>query len=320
MTKVGVRVELIQLTHPLDANLKVSGEKVMALGYFDGVHVGHQKVIRTAVDLARETGRKAAVMTFHPHPSVVLKQLNKREDYITPLEEKARLIRELGVDELYIVTFNEAFSQLSPQEFVDAYLIKLDVKHAVAGFDFTYGKMAKGNTSTLPEDARNMFKVTVIDKVEQGDQKVSTTSIREAILNGHVEEVIPMLGRPYQIQGMVVHGDKRGRTIGFPTANIKTHSPYVYPDTGVYAVEMEIETGRYQGVCNIGYRPTFYEQEKKPLIEVHLFDFNGDLYGETVKVVWYKKLRSEQKFNGIEALKAQIENDKQEAIAFFNTN
>lgn len=310
-------MEIIQLSQPPDTGKAPTGEKVMALGYFDGVHIGHQEVIQTAVQKAQELGYKAAVMTFHPHPSVVLKQLNKREDYLTPIEEKARLMRELGVDELYIVTFNETFSQLSPQEFVDLYLIKLEVKHVVTGFDFTYGKMAKGNPSTLPEHSRNMFKVTVIDRIDQEGQKVSTTLIREAILNGQVAQVIPMLGRPYKIEGMVVHGDKRGRTIGFPTANIKTHAPYVYPSNGVYAVEMETEHGRFQGVCNIGIRPTFYDKEKKPLIEVHLFDFNGDLYGETVTVRWYKKIRSEQKFSGIDELKAQIEKDKEEALTYF---
>lgn len=309
-------MEVIHLTQPPDPQ-KSSGEKVIALGYFDGVHIGHQQIIKKAVDLAREKGKKAVVMTFHPHPSVVLKQLNKREDYLTPVEEKANVLRNLGVDELYIVKFDEGFSQLSPQEFVDLYLIKLDVKHVVAGFDFTYGRMAKGNMETMKTESRTMFDVTVISKVEQENEKVSTTHIRELVQEGHLEKAQSLLGRLYAITGMVIHGDHRGRTIGFPTANIKTHAPYVYPETGVYAVEMETERGLFQGVCNVGYRPTFYEQEKKPLIEVHLFDFEGDLYGETVKVYWFKKMRNEQKFDGIEALKTQIEQDKQAALQFF---
>jgi riboflavin kinase/FMN adenylyltransferase len=258
-------------------------------------------------------------MTFHPHPSVVLKQMNKRNDYLTPMEEKADLIRKLGVDELYIVKFDEAFSQLTSQEFVDEYLIKLDVKHVVAGFDFTYGRMAKGNMTTLENESRNMFDVTVVSKVDIGNEKVSTTHIRELILGGQVEQAIPLLGRPYKINGMVVHGDKRGRTIGFPTANIKTHAPFVYPKTGVYAVKLASDEGEFDGVCNIGYRPTFYEQEKMPLIEVNLFGFNGNLYGETVSVYWYKKIRDEQKFSGIDELKAQIERDKQEALDYFSS-
>ncbi|HSU78780.1 MAG TPA: riboflavin biosynthesis protein RibF [Candidatus Angelobacter sp.] len=311
-------MDIIQLTHPLDPKLTKDGEKVVALGYFDGVHLGHQKVIQTAVDEAQKKGRKAAVMTFHPHPSVVLKQLNKRNDYLTPIEEKADLIRKLGVDELYIVKFDEAFSQVSSQEFVDDYLIKLNVKHVVAGFDFTYGRMAKGNMTTLENESRNMFGVTVVSKVDIGNEKVSTTHIRELILGGHVEQAIPLLGRPYKIRGMVVHGDKRGRTIGFPTANIKTHAPFVYPKTGVYAVKLASDEGEFNGVCNIGYRPTFYEQEKTPLIEVNLFDFDGDLYGETVSVYWYKKIRDEQKFSGIDELKTQIAKDKQQAYDYFS--
>jgi riboflavin kinase / FMN adenylyltransferase len=311
-------LDIIQLTHPLDPELTKDGEKVMALGYFDGVHLGHQKVIRTAVEEAQKKGRKAAVMTFHPHPSVVLKQMKKRNDYLTPMEEKADLIRNLGVNELYIVKFDEAFSQLSPQEFVDEYLIKLDVKHVVAGFDFTYGQMAKGNMTTLEKESRNMFGVTVVSKVDIGNEKVSTTHIREQILDGQVEQAIPLLGRPYKIRGMVVHGDKRGRTIGFPTANIKTHAPFVYPKTGVYAVKLVSDQGEFNGVCNIGYRPTFYQEEKTPLIEVNLFDFEGDLYGETVSVYWFKKIRDEQKFSGIDELKAQIAKDKQQALNYFS--
>ncbi|WEG11577.1 riboflavin biosynthesis protein RibF [Pullulanibacillus sp. KACC 23026] len=312
-------MEIIHLTHPIDHRLKTSGEKVMALGYFDGVHIGHQKVIQTAVESAREKGQKAAVMTFHPHPSVVLKQLKKRDDYLTPVEEKARLIADLGVDELYIVTFSQAFSQLTPQEFVDTYLIMLDVKHVVAGFDFTYGRMAKGNMTTLLEESRNMFKVTVVPKVELTEVKVSTTLIRDHILEGQVDRVIPMLGRPYSIKGKVIEGDPKGRTIGFPIANVNTDEPYVYPQSGVYAVEVETKIGRRQGVSTVSERTAFNEQEIKPLIEIYLFDFNGDSYGETVTVFWYKKLRDERAITETEELKAQLEKDKREAIAFFNT-
>lgn len=291
----------------------------MALGYFDGVHIGHQKVIGKAVDIAREKGKKAAVMTFHPHPSVVLKQLNKREDYLTPIEEKARLIRKLGVDELYIVKFNKAFSQLTPQEFVDLYLIRLDVKHVVAGFDFSYGRMAKGNMTTLKEESRNMFGITVVSKVELENVKVSTTNIRELIICGDVDQAIPLLGRPYAIKGMVVHGDKRSKTMGFPTANIKTHSPFVFPKTGVYAVEMETDHGRFKGICNVGFRTALHEDDQKPIIEVHLFNFNDDLYGETVTIFWYKKIRDEQNFDGVEQLKVQLAHDQQKALEILTT-
>lgn len=313
-------MEIIQFSHPLDPNSSSTGDKVIALGYFDGVHIGHQKVIRTAVEEAQKKGLKSAVMTFHPHPSSVLKQLKRREDYLTPIDEKARLIKNLGVDELYIVKFDESFSQLSPQEFVDTYLIKQEVKHVVAGFDFTYGKMAKGNMETMIQESRNMFGMTVVPKLDYDNEKVSTTHIRELLLNGRVDQAIPLLGRPYSITGMVVHGDKRGRTIGFPTANIKTHAPYLYPELGVYAVQLETEAGTYNGVCNVGVRPTFYEQEKTPLIEVYLFDFEGDLYGETVTVKWYTKIRNEQKFKGLDELKGQIERDKNQTIVFFSNS
>ena len=181
-------METIHLTQPSEEPIDGAGEKVMALGYFDGVHLGHQEVIKTAVNIAHSKGQKAAVMTFHPHPSVVLKKMDKRSDYLTPPEEKAKLIKALGVDLLYFVRFDSAFSQLSPQAFIDQYIIRLNVKHVVAGFDFTYGRMAKGTMETIKQESRNMFAVTTVPKLVINDHKVSTTHIRELILAGKMEE------------------------------------------------------------------------------------------------------------------------------------
>ncbi|MFC7392593.1 bifunctional riboflavin kinase/FAD synthetase [Scopulibacillus cellulosilyticus] len=311
-------MEKIFLTHPPEIGNKDAKEKVIALGYFDGVHIGHQKVIKTAIEYAREKGLEAAVMTFHPHPSVVLKQLNKRENYLTPPEAKAELIQELGADLLYFVKFDEAFSQLSPQSFIDEYIIKLHAKHIVAGFDFTYGRMAKGTMGNIDEYSRKMFNYTVVPKVEYQDEKVSTTKIRSLISEGKVDEVVHCLGRHYQVSGTVVHGDKRGRTIGFPTANVKCDEPYVYPAKGVYAVKCQTKNGWYNGVCNVGQRPTFYDREQPITIEVFLLDFDGDIYDENIKVFWYKKLRDEKKFDGIDQLVSQIEKDKQQTIEYFS--
>lgn len=310
-------MEIIRLTHPPDIPLDNAGEKVMALGYFDGVHVGHQEVINTAVNLAKQKGMKSAVMTFHPHPSVVLKQLAKRDDYLTPPEQKAADIKKLGVDFLYFVRFDKEFSSLLPQAFIDEYIIRLNVKHAVAGFDFTYGKMAKGNMETITQHSRNMFETTTIQKVTLDGEKVSTTKIRELVQEGAIEKANNLLGRPYRMDGMVIHGDKRGRKMGFPTANIKVHSPYVLPSDGIYAVKMQTESGWHQGVGYIGKRPTFYNEHQPAVVEVHLFDFDSNIYGETVSVEWYSKVRDDISFDSAEELIGQMEKDKQEAEAFF---
>ncbi|TCP30288.1 FMN adenylyltransferase /riboflavin kinase [Scopulibacillus darangshiensis] len=311
-------MEKIYLTHPPDINHDDTKEKVIALGYFDGVHIGHQRVIKAGVEMAREKGLQAAVMTFHPHPSMVLKQLRKRDNYLTPPDAKAEVIADLGVDLIYFVTFNETFSRLSPQEFVDEYLIKLHAKHVVAGFDYTYGRMAKGNMENIGEYSRKMFSYSVISRVDMDGEKISTTKIRELISDGAVDRAARYLGRPYEMKGVVVHGDKRGRTIGFPTANIQCDAPYVYPANGIYTVQMKANGRWYNGLCSIGIRPTFYDDNQPVTIEVYLLDFNGDLYGEEVTVSWGKKLRDEEKFDNVEDLVAQMENDKVKAICYFS--
>lgn len=289
----------------------------MALGYFDGVHKGHQKVILKAKEIAKNKGMKSAVMTFHPHPLVVLR---KQEDieYLTPLDEKIKLIEQLGVDLLYVVEFTKEFASLLPQQFVDEFIINLNVKHVVAGFDFTYGHLGKGSMETMPFHSRDQFLHTTVEKLTDHDRKVSSSLIREVILGGDVTYAETLLGRPHFITGTVIHGDKRGRTIGFPTANIDVEENYLLPPTGVYAVSIRVEGQVYEGVCNIGYKPTFKDEKAlKPSIEVHIFDFQHDIYGKNVSVYWYKRIRSEQKFHNVDELIAQISKDKEQAQEFF---
>lgn len=291
----------------------------MALGYFDGVHLGHQKVIGTAKQIAEEKGLTLAVMTFHPHPSHVLGRDKEPKDLITPLEDKINQIEQLGTEVLYVVKFNEVFASLSPKQFIDQYIIGLNVQHAVAGFDFTYGKYGKGTMETMPEDLDGKAGCTMVEKLTEQDKKISSSYIRTALQNGDVELANVLLGQPYFIKGIVIHGDKRGRTIGFPTANVGLNNSYIVPPTGVYAVKAEVNGEVYNGVCNIGYKPTFYEKRpEQPSIEVNLFDFDQEVYGAAIKIEWYKRIRSERKFNGIKELTEQIEKDKQEAIRYFS--
>lgn len=293
----------------------------MALGYFDGVHKGHQKVIQTAKSIADEHHLKSAVMTFDPHPSVVLRKEITKMEYITPLHVKERIIEEMDIDYLFVVEFTKSFAQLLPQQFVDEYIIGLNVQHVVAGFDFTYGKLGKGTMETMPFHSREKFTQTVVEKQTDYDRKISSTLIRKVLQSGDVEYAKRLLGRPHETSGIVGHGDKRGRTIGFPTANIAMFNEYFIPPTGVYAVTVELDGRTYKGVCNVGYKPTFHKEKSGlPTVEVHIFQFDEQIYDKTVTIKWHKRLRSEQKFANVEALIKQIHQDKHDAENFFREN
>lgn len=313
-------MKVIKINHPHQYHPESFPKMAMALGYFDGVHLGHQSVIKEAKAKADENGWKSAVMTFDPHPSVVLGKSEQRVTYLTPLEDKIEIIKELGIDFLFIVHFTTEFANLLPQEFIDQYVIALNVGHVIAGFDFAYGRMGKGNMETIPFHSRGQFGATVVPKFALGEEKVSTTLIRAELKEGNVDRLPTLLGRFYKTTGTVEHGEKRGRTIGFPTANIDVSEDYLLPPTGVYAVRLKIGHSWYAGVCNRGYKPTFHQELNKQTIEVHLFDFSGDIYGQIVTVEWHLRLRSEQKFAGIQELVTQIEQDKQNALSYFMHN
>lgn len=311
-------MKVITVHHPHSFSSADFPPLSMALGYFDGVHKGHQKVINTAVMEAEKRNLNSAVMTFDPHPSVVLGRKHKHVHYITPLQDKIKLMETLGVDYLFIVRFTSDFANLHPQEYVDQYIINMNVKHVSAGFDFTYGKLGKGNMETLQFHSRGEFTYTTVHKLTDHDEKISSTAIRKALSDGETAKVSNLLGRYYTTSGTVIHGDKRGRKIGFPTANIELSDDYITPKIGVYAVRLYVQNQWHNGVANLGYKPTFNNPEDKALsIEVHIFDYSSSIYGEEVTVEWYNYIRSERKFDGIEHLIAQIEKDKQQAVAYF---
>lgn len=313
-------MEVITIQHPHEFNRFDFPPLSMALGYFDGVHLGHQKVILTAKEIAETKSIKSSVMTFDPHPSVILGRKDKVE-YITPLKEKIERISDLGIDYLFVVRFSSDFANLLPQEFVDQYIIGLHVDHVVAGFDFTYGRMGKGNMETLPFHSRNQFQYTTVSKLSCDDEKISSTLIKDQIKQGKVDRMPRLLGHYFTTSGIVIHGDQRGRTIGFPTANVDISEEYIYPPVGVYSVRIKVEGKWYIGVCNVGYKPTFHkEQLDKPSIEVHIIDFENDIYGFEVTVEWYKHLRSEKKFSGIDELVSQIRKDTLQTIDYFEKN
>lgn len=313
-------MDVLLLRHPHEFKKDAFSPMSLALGFFDGVHKGHQEVILQAKKKADENGWETAVMTFDPHPSVVLGRTHKEVRHITPLEEKKRHIAALGVDRLFIVRFTSDFAALDPQAFVDQYIIGLNVRHVTAGFDYTYGRHGKGTMETLQFHSRGLFTYTAVEKCAFEDEKISSTKIRHLLSEGLVRDASDLLGRAYRMKGTVIHGDKRGRKIGFPTANIQPDAAYYLPKTGVYAVKIRLQDQWHEGVCNVGYRPTFKDPSNPILsIEVHIFQFSGDVYGEEVEVDWFIRLRGEQKFNGIDELTAQIERDKKTAIAFFDS-
>ncbi|MEH7513917.1 bifunctional riboflavin kinase/FAD synthetase [Gottfriedia acidiceleris] len=309
--------KIIKITHPHSIKKEDCKETVLALGFFDGVHKGHQQVIKAAKEIADEKGLLLSVMTFDPHPSAILGNRDDAISYLTPLELKVKWMEKLCVDQLFVVEFSEEFASLLPQEFVDQYIISLNAKHVVAGFDFSFGKYGKGNMDSLPFHSRGEFTQSTISKFVLDDEKVSSTRIREAIKAGEMEEATHLLGRQYQIKGIVVDGDKRGRTIGFPTANISVSIPYALPSVGVYAVKCIVNGELYEGMCNIGYKPTFYHEFQKQTIEVNIFDFNEDIYGKEVEIFWYARIRDEKKFNGINELIDQLQKDRETVKNYF---
>ncbi|MBP3038364.1 bifunctional riboflavin kinase/FAD synthetase [Bacillaceae bacterium Marseille-Q3522] len=311
-------MKLIKIEHPQTFHKNDFPPLAIALGFFDGVHNGHRKVIEEAKKKAREKGLSSAVMTFDPHPSVILGKGIKHAEYITPLEDKIRLIDDLEIDYLFIIQFTQTFANLLPETFVDLYLINLNCQHVIAGFDFTFGKKGIGSMKSMEEYSQNKFSCIVIPKFSNNGEKVSSTRIRTLLRDGKMDLIPTLLGRFYQMEGKIVTGDKRGRTIGFPTANVEIGKAYLFPPIGVYAVRILVQGNWYNGVCNHGLKPTFNnDKSRKPTIEVHIFDFQKDIYGETVTVEWHLLLRSEKKFAQVEELVAQINRDKKQASDYF---
>lgn len=298
-----------RLTYPLTH--QADGERVLALGFFDGVHIGHQQVIGKAVELGKKMGLPAGVMTFDPHPREVLGKKGYSR-YITPLNEKLRRLEQLGLDFAYVLSFTREFASLPPEEFIRTYLLGLKVKGVSVGFDFTFGHRGLGTPETLREWAPGRFELEVVSPVETEGEKVSSTNLRQLIAEGRMGEVTALLGRPYAIQGEVVHGDKRGRTIGFPTANLMPEEPYLIPRTGVYIVRCEVEGQHWWGACNVGYNPTFEDDLPEPRIEIYLLDFSGDLYGKRLRASFLHFIRPEYKFSTVEELVERMNQDVEE--------
>ena len=220
-------MKVIEVTHPIQKDQLINENVAMAFGFFDGMHRGHDKVFQALNQKAEENNLKKAVMTFDPHPSVVLNPERKRTTYLTPLSDKLEMIEQHDVDYCIVINFSSRFASVTSEEFIQEYVINNNVKEVIAGFDFTFGKFGKGNMTVLQES--NDFKTTIVGKQELDSEKISTTAIREALTEGNLRKANEELGYLYRIKGTVVQGEKRGRTIGFPTANVQPSDDYVIP-------------------------------------------------------------------------------------------
>jgi riboflavin kinase / FMN adenylyltransferase len=282
---------------------------VVALGNFDGLHQGHRKLISELVQYAKEIGGTPGILTFYPHPLEVLRP-EQKPPLLMGRDDKIALLKEMGVKIIIYLPFNKEFSELSPDEFVEKIVVnQLKAKGVFVGYNYNFGHHGQGNPELLQLLGDKLkFHVRVIPQVCIEGQPVSSTRVRNLLLEGKVEEAAKLLGYLPNLLGEVVHGEKRGRTIGFPTANIEAGENILIPANGVYAVKIYIDKDEYQGICNIGHKPTFHQEFKKT-IEVNIFDFDQDIYNKQVRVEFIDFIRHEMKFNGIDYLISQINKD-----------
>lgn len=279
---------------------------VVTIGTFDGVHLGHQKIIEQLKTEAKKIGGETVIITFHPHPRKIV-HTDKVVKLITTIEERIELLSSAGIDHLVIVPFTQGFSELEPRDYVETFLKRrCNPSVVIIGYDHKFGRERKGDYKLLEEySAKGFFTLKEIPQHVISDSTVSSTRIRDYILNGEIEKANFLLGYEFNFEGIVVKGDQRGRTIGFPTANLEfTNEEKITPGNGVYAVRINNEL---KGMMNIGVRPTV--DGTKTTIEVNIFNFSEDIYGEKIRVYVKGFLRGEKKFSGIEELKMQLEKD-----------
>ena len=312
-------MKIVKLKEPYDKNAIVDSPIVLALGFFDGVHRGHQEVIKRAIEKGKSLGVKVAVMTFDRHPKIIFQNIDgEKFKYLTMLDEKLEHFKNLGVDIAYVVKFDEDLAYLSPQDFIDKYVVGLHAICVVAGQDYTYGKHDIANMDTISDFAKRRFEIITVDHLQRNNQKISSTQIRKDLDSGNVEAANLLLGYQYENHGTVEHGFKRGRKIGFPTLNVSIPKNERILGEGVYAVKVKIDKDNswYEGMASIGHNETFGDDLEKT-VEINLFNFDKSVYGEKVIVKWYKFLREMVKFDSVEELIDQLNKDKRDTEVFF---
>jgi riboflavin kinase/FMN adenylyltransferase len=289
---------------------------VLTIGNYDGLHLGHKRIMERIQEKARDLNGTSMLMTFHPHPLTILRP-DKFIGLITPLHVKKRLIEEAGIDVLIIIPFTDDFRDITPEAFVDNLLVKkLGIKGLIVGYDFKFGKEGKGNVEHLAFHSTEYgFFFEIQGAITFDGEKVGSNRIRKMIQEGDVGKAALHLDRPYMIEGTVVKGEGRGRTIGFPTINLKTEFPLI-PKRGVYITDVDVGGKRYPAVTNIGYNPTFDGQSLT--IETYILDFSGDLYDQEIALYFLERIRDEVRFSSVDELKERIWKDVEVARNYFN--
>ncbi len=294
------------------AGFKPVKNAVVTSGTFDGVHLGHQKILNRILEIARSIQGETVLITFWPHPRLVLYPEEHNLRLLSTFEEKTKILRQLGIDHLITIPFTQEFSQLTSEEFIRKVLIEsLETKKLVIGYDHRFGKNREGSFDYLKANSSAFgFDLEEISRQDVEDIGVSSTKIRKSLESGDVRTAMTYLGRPYELNGIVIKGQQIGRSIGFPTANIHTPNDYkLIPKDGVYAVVASVDGCIYKAMLNIGNRPTVHGTKRT--VEANLFDFQGDLYNKQITVYFLEFIREEQKFENLEALKNQLGRDQE---------
>jgi riboflavin kinase/FMN adenylyltransferase len=281
----------------------------LTIGSFDGIHLGHQAILTRIIRGAHKKGEPAVALTFHPHPSIVL---GKRSGsiYLNTPEEKADFLSQMGLDILVVHPFNHEISNLTAREFISRLQKSLKFRYLCVGSDFAIGHNREGGLAALHLLGEELnFHLIVLEPIKIAGREVSSSWVREALASGDMATVQRLLGRPYHVSGEVIHGDNRGRALGFPTANLNIWSERILPKTGVYAGWVHINGENVPAVTNVGYRPTFENQSTRPQVETHLLDFEGDIYHRTISISFLAHLRDEQRFANSQQLVQQVRED-----------
>jgi len=288
---------------------------VLTVGTFDGVHAGHRVLINTVVESAKKRGARSVILTFDPHPRDIINPGSDGIRLLSTLEERAELLDDLGVDNMIVIPFDRDFSLLTSEEFVRKIVWdKIGVSEFVIGYDHHFGRNREGTIETVKKLGEELgFDSRVVSKQEVGNRTVSSTAVRKAIQkDGDMKLASSFLERNYILHGTVVHGDKRGKKIGYPTANIMPQNPKkIVPKRGVYAVWLRVDNNYYGGMMNIGVRPTFDGEQET--LEVNIFDFDDTIYGKEVQIQFVDRIRDERSFNGVEELTEQLKSDKRDS-------
>lgn len=290
---------------------------VLTLGMYDGVHIGHQKIIQKLNQIADEIGGESVLLTFEPHPRITLNKGADSLQLITTLDEKIELLEKYGLKTLILHPFTKEFSQLSSTDFVKDLLVdEIGIHSIVIGYDHHFGKNREGNFEQLSQLSKELdFECVKIDEVQSDGDHISSTQIRNALLEGNLSFANKGLGRNYSLNGKVIHGDKLGRTLGFPTANLQVEKYKLIPANGVYVVKVHLKDETFKGLLSIGTRPTITDSNEKRA-EVYILDFDREIYDEELKIEFFHKIRNDIKFDSVEALVKQMNQDKAFAIDY----